>query len=330
MMNINFLIVVIIAISQFYSLKLQSHAAQLPSSQEPFFSLEELHNAERKQLAPLEYLQASDQTSLAFRPYLPLYPKAVLVFYHGAGAHSGLIYKHIGADLRDNFDIGVYMPDLRGHGHSGGDRGDAPSDEQVWADINTVVKYVRSHHPNTPIFLGGHSAGSGLILNYSSWKDKEAIDGYVFLAPYFGYRSETSYNKEKEGGFEFSTVNVSDFVIHAMSGGLISGHSKAVKFNFPKSVLIDNPEIVTFNTVNMSNAVTPTAPNEQLSDLQQFGLWIGNNDEIFDPVKVVRFAEENKNENADVEIITIEGENHFSIIIDASQFIGGWIDSAMK
>ncbi|WP_245905391.1 alpha/beta hydrolase [Photobacterium lipolyticum] len=300
-----------------------ANAEGQPSEQ--FFSLTEIKNADKKELSPLEYIPATDGISLAFRSYLPLHAKAILIFYHGAGAHSGLTYNHLGDGLRDDFDIAVYMPDIRGHGGSGGERGDAPSEEQVWSDINAVVKHALVKYPNLPIFVGGHSGGAGLALNYSSWDKRAAIDGYVFLAPYFGFRSETNYDEDKNNGFEFSTVKTSDFVLNTMSGGLFFGHSKAVNFNFPESVLEQHPEIVTFNTVNMSNSVTPYSPDTQLSQLQQFGLWIGLQDEAFDPGKVARFAKEHSDKKATKQIRIVDEENHFSIILEASNLIGPWI-----
>lgn len=302
---------------------------QNPQS-EKFFSLTEIKNAPKKLLQPLEYVQATDDVSLAYRSYLPQEAKAILIFYHGGGAHSGLSYQHIGTGLRDDFDIAVYMPDIRGHGGSGGERGDTPNVEQVWYDINTIVESARVKHPNTPIFIGGHSGGAGLALNYSSWDKKYEISGYTFLAPYFGYRSETNYDKGKNTGFEFSTVNTSDFVINTMSGGLFLGHAKAVKFNFPEAVLNANPEIVPFNTVNMANAVTPHSPESQFSGLKQFGLWIGNQDEAFDPGKVITFAKTNSDTKGVKEIKTVNNANHFSIIVNASNLIGPWLQKIVK
>lgn len=325
MMKLNFVFVSIVVFLPIFALVNSSYANALKQPQETFFSLTEIKNADKKELRPLEYIQASDDTSLAFRSYLPRQAKAILIFYHGAGAHSGLTYNHIGVGLRDDFDIAVYMPDLRGHGGSGGDRGDAPSDEQVWSDINAVVEHARAQYPDLPIFVGGHSGGAGLALNYSSWEQRAAIDGYVFLSPYFGFRSETNYDKDKNKGYEFSTVKTSDFVINTMSGGLFFGHSKAVTFNFPVRILEQNPEIVPFNTVNMSKSVTPYSPDTQLSELQQFGLWIGEQDEAFDPEKVAKFAKENSDEKANNEITIVEEENHFSILLEASKLIGPWM-----
>jgi pimeloyl-ACP methyl ester carboxylesterase len=306
------------------------HASSDEQSTNEFFSLAEIKNAPKKSLQPIDHVQASDDVSLAYRAYLPKQAQAILIFYHGAGAHSGLSYNHIGADLRDNFNIAVYMPDIRGHGGSGGNRGDTPQVEKVWLDINTMVNVARDKYPNLPLFVGGHSSGAGLALNYSSWDQRAEIDGYVFLAPYFGYRSETNYDTGENKRFEFSTVKTSDFVINSMSGGLFSGHSKAVKFNFPDSVLRDNPEIVPFNTVNMSNAVTPHSPDTQLSDIQQFGLWIGMQDEAFDPLKVTMFAQKYSGKEASKEIEIVDKENHFSIILNAASFVGPWINHAIK
>jgi acylglycerol lipase len=329
-MNFKFMVMKAWVVLLFVFLTNNLHASSGEQSRDNFFSLVEIKNALKKSLPPISYVSASDGVSLAYRAYLPQQAQAVLIFYHGAGAHSGLSYNHIGADLRDNFNIAVYMPDIRGHGGSEGERGDTPQVEQVWSDTNTMVDVARAKYPNIPIFIGGHSSGAGLALNYSSWDQRAEIDGYVFLAPYFGYRSETNYDKDENKRFEFSTVNTSAFVINSMSGGLFSGHSKAVKFNFPESVLRDNPEIVPFNTVNMSNAVTPHSPDTQLSDVQQFGLWIGMQDEAFDPLKVTMFAQKYSGKDASKKIEIVEKENHFSIILNAASFIGPWLNHAIK
>ncbi|WP_157134325.1 hypothetical protein [Photobacterium profundum] len=80
----------------------------------------------------------------------------------------------------------------------------------------------------------------------------------------------------------------------------------------------------------MSNAVTPHSPDTQLSDVQQFGLWIGKQDEAFDPVKVTMFAQKYSDKKANKEIEVVDKENHFSIILNASDLIGPWIKKAIK
>ncbi|MFT6909967.1 MAG: acylglycerol lipase, partial [Oleiphilaceae bacterium] len=100
----------------FISLTNNVDASPQEQSSEKFFSLVEIQNADIKPIPPLKYVQATDDIALAYRAYLPQQAKAILIFYHGAGAHSGLTYNHIGDGLREGFDIAVYMPDIRGHG----------------------------------------------------------------------------------------------------------------------------------------------------------------------------------------------------------------------
>ena len=93
------------------------------------FSMQELSQAGTGDLAASQTLRASDDIALAYRAYLPAEPTAVVVFYHGGGAHSGAGYAHLAAGLRDGPQVAVYTPDIRGHGESAGERGDAPSRE---------------------------------------------------------------------------------------------------------------------------------------------------------------------------------------------------------
>jgi len=296
----------------------------LMTSASDFFSLSALKEADKKPLSPLQHVNATDDLLLAYRTYLPQQAQAVLIFLHGGGAHSGLSYNNIGVDLRDDFDIAVYMPDIRGHGSSEGARGDAPNKEQVWADINTIVQQARHRYPHHPIFVGGHSSGAGLALNYSSWPQHADVDGYVFLAPYFGYKSETNHDADKSHRVQFSSVNTAKFILNSVSFGLLAGHDKAVMFHFPEQVLKNNPKIVTFNTVNMSNALTPSAPDSQLAGIAQFGLWIGEQDEAFDAAKVTAFAQEHAGQERN-EIKMVKDENHFSIILSGAKYIGPWL-----
>ena len=183
------------------------------------FSMKELQDAPPVDLASSVSIRAGDGVRLSFRRYVPAKPRAALLFYHGGGAHSGAGYQFVGSGLQKNFDIAVYTPDIRGHGVSEGRRGDSPRPKQVWADIDTFIKLARTEYPDLSLFLGGHSSGAGLILNYASQPGHEPLEGYVFLAPEFGFRSKTSRPDKIE---PFATAHVPAFVANAMSGGLAS------------------------------------------------------------------------------------------------------------
>jgi len=123
-----------------------------------------------------------------------------LVFYHGGGAHAGAGYQHLAGGLAERYAVTVYLPDLRGHGSSGGPRGDAPSKEQVWKDVDAVLEFVAETNKKNKvnIFLGGHSSGGGLIVNYATERRQRKQDaaaagvvvvpigGYVLVSPELG------------------------------------------------------------------------------------------------------------------------------------------------
>ena len=287
------------------------------------FSYKELDSAEKVPVPSLQYIEASDKTKLAYREYIPEQITAVLLIYHGGGAHSAGGYEYIGDGLSNRFNIAVFTPDIRGHGDSGGEKGDTPSPEQLFDDVGVFIRHIRMRHPEKALFLGGHSSGAGLILNYSNIKNPEKVQGYIFLSPQLGFRSKT----ERENNLNpFATVKVDLFMENAMHG--THGNSKAVFFNYSEDRLKKDSKLITANTVNMANAITPTSPSNQLQNLSlPLAVWIGEADELLDAIKVVSFFEENSPE---AYTKNIEGEKHLSILINASDYIGPWIQDIVS
>jgi len=281
------------------------------------FSFEELMNAPEVEIPPLQFLPANDNTKLAYRAYVPQTIDAVLIFYHGGGAYSKAGYQHIGDGLSKRFNVLVVTPDIRGHGDSEGVRGDTPSVKHVFEDISSIVNYMRDQYPQKPLFLGGHSSGVGLILNYSSYKKKIETDGYLFLSPLLGYRAKTEI---KDNPNPFATAKTDIFVKNAMSG--TEGNTPAVFFNYSEEILQRTKNISSI-TVNMSNALTPTAPIKQIKGLSlPTAVWIGEKEELIDVSKVVNIFTKNSPETY-TEILS--GEKHLSILVNAADFLGPWI-----
>ena len=130
---------------------------------------------------------------------------------------------------------------------------------QIWEDIKTIITLIKNQYNNTPILLGGHSSESGFLLNYLGNFGQANLSGVVFLSPQWGFRSNTT----KPDISKFASVKIPLFAFNVMSFGLAFGHSVAVTFNIPGQVKLD-PRIVTSNTVNMANALTPSNPEKQL------------------------------------------------------------------
>ena len=279
-----------------------------------------------------------------------------LVFYHGGGAHAGAGYPIMARGLAENFGITVYLPDLRGHGASAGARGDAPSKEQVWRDVDTVLEFVADRHhgkqqqqasSSSRIFLGGHSSGGGLVVNYATAAQEgittttttapstasiSSIDGYVLVSPELGYKSGTA----RPNRTEFAAVNLLAFIANGIFG--ILGHSKAVRFNYPPELLEADNGMIGFNTVNMANAITLESPVEQMQAIgknndvdvrKPIGLWVGSDDELFVAEKVVGLVPKNNHDNDNIIGEILPGKNHLGILVDVHDHIGSWITKSI-
>ena len=284
------------------------------------FSFQELRSAQEIPIPPIKTVTASDGVKPAYRAYVPKQPTAGLIFYHGGGAHSAAGYQHVGAVLSAQYNIATFTPDLRGHGASGGERGDAPNPKQVLQDISTLVLHIKKKYPDLPLYLGGHSSGAGLILNYSNSAAKEDIVGYVFLAPHLGFRSKT---EREDNPHPFAQVTVLPFIINGMTGGALLGHNKAVQFNHPAELLKSDAGFVGYNTVHTANALTPASPRKQLNQLHKsLGVWIDEVDELLDADKVLSLV---KDTCPGATVEKVVKEKHLSILLRAAHYIGPWI-----
>lgn len=291
------------------------------------FSFAALQAAPKMALPPIERVHASDGVQLAYRAYVPEQPKAVLVFYHGGGAHGAAGYGHLGKSLSQRYSVVVLTPDMRGHGESDGPRGDTPTPNQAWDDVGNMLQLARLRWPGRPLYLGGHSSGAGLVLNYVDSARPAMLAGLVFLAPEFGPFADTH---RRGKSVPFASVTTSHFFWSALTGGWIYGHSPTVRFNYPPEVLLQDPKIVTAYSVMMANAVTPAAPKAQLARLSlPFGLWIGADDELLDPALVVQLANTAQGV-VDKQIDLINGANHLSVLLSADDHVGSWLAAHVR
>ena len=92
-------------------------------------------------------------------------PRANLVICHGLNAHSGQYAR--AADAFTSRGLAVTALDLRGRGKSEGDRFYADSIDDYVSDVSLAIEYGRSHHPDLPVYLLGHSAGGVTSATYA-------------------------------------------------------------------------------------------------------------------------------------------------------------------
>src|SRR5512146_2483768 len=90
--------------------------------------------------------------------------KAVVVLIHGLGEHTGR-YAHVGkAFAKAGYALVGF--DLRGHGRSGGPRGDIPSYDSLLDDIGDFLAQMQARYARKPVFMYGHSLGGNLAMNF--------------------------------------------------------------------------------------------------------------------------------------------------------------------
>ena len=129
-------------------------------------------------------LQRAPHVQLAAWLHLPAKPPtAVGVLVHGLGEHAGR-YQQM-ARWFTQAGVALLVYDLRGHGHSSGQRGHARY-RDLLADAGAMVEQARQRFPELPLFLYGHSLGGNIALSYILQQPDGAkeVRGLVLSAPW--------------------------------------------------------------------------------------------------------------------------------------------------
>jgi acylglycerol lipase len=109
--------------------------------------------------------------------------RGVVVIVHGFNSHSG--YYEWVAQRLTAMGLVVTALDLRGRGHSEGERFFVEDFDQYVADVDLIVTHVKSTAPGLPLFLLGHSAGGVVSCLYALKKAGELAG---LICESFAYR----------------------------------------------------------------------------------------------------------------------------------------------
>lgn len=126
-------------------------------------------------------LTAADGTALFVSDYLlpPSVARGSIVLMHGIGEHSGR-YRQL-AQFLNQCGLSVRCYDHRGHGRSGGARGDVPNGTPMVQDAQIVIDDF-ARRATRPPYLFGHSMG-GLFAAHVALSGVARIRGLVLSSP---------------------------------------------------------------------------------------------------------------------------------------------------
>ena len=113
-----------------------------------------------------EKVQGAGDLNLFVRSWRPEgEARGVVAIVPGFNAHSG--YYGWAAEQFTATSLAVYAVDLRGRGHSDGERFYVEKFADYVSDVATLVTLAKSREPALPLFLLGHSAGGVVACIYT-------------------------------------------------------------------------------------------------------------------------------------------------------------------
>jgi alpha-beta hydrolase superfamily lysophospholipase len=274
-------------------------------------------------LAPPPGLQAtelptyasSEGLGLTYRHYEPHgEAERVLILLHDTLLHSGW-YESLGQDLAAR-GVGVYLPDRRGWGQSGGDRRQVSENRPcLLEDITAMLAVAQARYPQSRIYLGGHGRAAGLVLQYAA--TQRPLDGVVLIAPIL---SDDQPNLRAEGWQELVSAHPGEaFLARA---GL--AYWPVWRYNWPPSMLQADPLLESRISISWQQETVPSNPADLRGSPHVPLLYLqGGTDPLFELDATAELIERFDMPDKHLEIW--DGADYLTIIEAAAEPISRWM-----
>ncbi|HPF51724.1 MAG TPA: alpha/beta fold hydrolase [Draconibacterium sp.] len=261
-----------------------------------------------------ELMTTSDGETLFIRCWNPDSVAAgkedvAVLLYHGITAHSGA-YEMAGVPVSEG-GYTVFGLDYRGHGLSGGNRGDAPNKERWIADLAESVKYVKNLGYQRVVVMG-HSLGMAAAI-CAAMKVPDELAGVILLSG--AYESKTGDSVDLLSAFQKARI---------LSSAIFRPSHQAVEYYRENMRGLDDPlnsYKYTFRFLTMLDVNQLHIP-ESLKAPVLVG--VGDQDEMFDVEKVREFYDQVPGNNK--EFLVWKGATHADISRDHWEQIVEWLD----
>jgi alpha-beta hydrolase superfamily lysophospholipase len=142
-------------------------------------------SAAQPQSYATDTMTMSDGARLFYRSWRTDETAPTLVLLHGLGAHTGW-FIDMGNQLHTR-GLTVYAVDHRGFGRSTGARGHVRDGAIYPRDITAFLQAIHAQHPDSPLFILGHSMGGIFALHVASddaTRSQPLLAGVILMNPW--------------------------------------------------------------------------------------------------------------------------------------------------
>ncbi len=119
-------------------------------------------------------LKSTNGVELFTKNYIVQNAKASLLLIHGLGEYSER-YVHV-IEALNTIAVNVYTFDLRGHGHSTGERAFVTTIDEYREDVEKVYRTVPK---DLPFFVLGHSMGGLIAVHFLLFNERNDVKGVI-------------------------------------------------------------------------------------------------------------------------------------------------------
>lgn len=252
----------------------------------------------------VKYIEADDGIQLAYRDMGEIEAPKAMVIVPGSTMY-GYYYLPFMRAMAEK-ELYLRVIDLRGHGDSGGKRGDVPGENTLVNDMDRHISEIRSANSDAEIFLCGHSMGAGICGRYLETYGYGAVAGAVYLAPFFHYRQPGMKDADYVDVNIFKTV--------------FGGNHEVTQVYHPSS---DDPKLVRKYTKMMSRASMVSDFSDFRQDYDTDTLFlIGKKDELFD----WRESKAIFPDSEPIDYVVLPEASHLDVDLKGGQIIKKWLE----
>lgn len=130
-----------------------------------------------------DYFVNSSGLRLFYRSFEPESQdiQRIIIGCHGM-AGDGEYYVLFADQIVEQTGTAFYIMDYRGHGRSGGKKGDITDFQLYIDDLKEFIEFIQKKHPDKPFFIMGESMGGIVSINYMV-QNPDLMRGIIEFAP---------------------------------------------------------------------------------------------------------------------------------------------------